>query len=494
MTFQRENRYIVIKIKDLAPGQEADIREHLTELSAQPVDGLVIESDWPEYEPAWRMIQARVEGATLSPAHIEDGEEVEVVGTLIIGEQGWDNAIELNPGPVMALADAHPKSAMPLMTVAQHQRIVAARASRAAAHIENERKAFSAWASTQKWFSPETSTHRAFHYTDDETQAVWSGWQARAALSAPHAADMTDAYVGAREDLSIWKRRALEAEKQVRVLDQRIDQLVLDAQGETRMGEPHIAPPAAGWTRAEQHDDISGDFEGYCWIDGRTGQRHWLPHGMNPNEKEPTRTNGGPRRCLFAPEGWACIKQAQHEGPCMAVKLTEGECHATSPAAGVPEGWKLVPIKPTDDMVVAFAEQWYSKKQVYDDPDMDDAYASMLSAAPTPPASEHKVPLFGILAGEPEIIGQRCADGGTCHHRCATECFRKDGCVPLSGSGLRDDWSAPPASEQQRAVVMPEKQVEYVGDRDHKLWASGANWMLREFLRLNPHLAKGEGV
>ena len=126
MTFQRESRYIVVKLKDLAPGQEADIREHLTELSAQPVDSLVIERDWPEYEPAWRMIQARVEGLTLSPAYIEDGEEVEVVGTLIIGEQGWDNAIELNPGPVMALADAHPKSAMPLMTVAQHQRIKAA--------------------------------------------------------------------------------------------------------------------------------------------------------------------------------------------------------------------------------------------------------------------------------------------------------------------------------------------------------------------------------
>ncbi|MGR1218551.1 hypothetical protein ACUYGA_16920 [Metapseudomonas otitidis] len=168
MTFQRESRYIVVKLKDLAPGQEADIREHLTELSAQPVDSLVIESDWPEYEPAWEMIQARMEGATppaapvqgevscghaackdlgephpfcefvkqvnsratLSPAHIEDGEEVEVVGTLIIGEQGWDNAIELNPGPVMALADAHPKSAMPLMTVAQHQRMTAALVAR----------------------------------------------------------------------------------------------------------------------------------------------------------------------------------------------------------------------------------------------------------------------------------------------------------------------------------------------------------------------------
>lgn len=222
--------------------------------------------------------------ATLSPAHIEDGEEVEVVGTLIIGEQGWDNAIELNPGPVMALADAHPKSAMPLMTVAQHQRIVSARASKAAPRVEDERErsravqaAFNDWAWNKKG--------EAVGRMDGQSAAIagfhaGAEWQARAALSAP---------------------------------------------------------PAAGWTRAEQHDDISGDFEGYCWIDGRTGQRHWLPHGMNPNEKEPTRTNGGPRRCLFAPEGWACIKQAQHEGPCMAVKLTEGECHATSPAAGVPD-------------------------------------------------------------------------------------------------------------------------------------------------------------
>lgn len=190
MTFQRESRYIVVKLKDLAPGQEADIREHLTELSAQPVDSLVIERDWPEYEPAWRMIQARVEGATLSPAHIEDGEEVEVVAwqyRLTAGPQtGWSL---WNPGKGEEFENSYTVERRPLMTVAQHQRIVAARASRAAAHIENERKAFSAWASTQKWFSPETSTHRAFHYTDDETQAVWSGWQARAALSAPPAAD-----------------------------------------------------------------------------------------------------------------------------------------------------------------------------------------------------------------------------------------------------------------------------------------------------------------
>lgn len=76
MTFQRENRYIVVKIKDLDQQQEEGLRGVMYGYHIPTRECLVIESDWPEYEPAWRMIQARVEGATLSPAHIEDGEEV----------------------------------------------------------------------------------------------------------------------------------------------------------------------------------------------------------------------------------------------------------------------------------------------------------------------------------------------------------------------------------------------------------------------------------
>lgn len=52
-------------------------------------------------------------------------------------------------------------------------------------------------------------------------------------------------------------------------------------------------------------------------------------------------------------------------------------------------------------------------------------------------------PTCGVLAGEPVIIGERCADGGTCHHCCTAECFRRACCVPLTASGLNDDWSAP---------------------------------------------------
>ncbi|MFV6581435.1 DUF551 domain-containing protein [Klebsiella pneumoniae] len=52
-----------------------------------------------------------------------------------------------------------------------------------------------------------------------------------------------DAYQGAREDLAIWKRRALEAEESVRRLEQINDHLVKEAQGESRIGEPVIAQP-----------------------------------------------------------------------------------------------------------------------------------------------------------------------------------------------------------------------------------------------------------
>ncbi|MGY2437507.1 hypothetical protein ACW4FQ_30690, partial [Escherichia coli] len=56
--------------------------------------------------------------------------------------------------------------------------------------------------------------------------------------------EFSDAYQGAREDLAIWKRRALEAEQKIRHQEQIIDQLTLEAQGETRFGEPSL--PAAG--------------------------------------------------------------------------------------------------------------------------------------------------------------------------------------------------------------------------------------------------------
>jgi hypothetical protein len=70
--FQREDRYIVIKRKDLdllSPTDRDLALSLMGELSAIMANWnaperqyLVVESDWPEYEPTWAAIQARVAG------------------------------------------------------------------------------------------------------------------------------------------------------------------------------------------------------------------------------------------------------------------------------------------------------------------------------------------------------------------------------------------------------------------------------------------------
>lgn len=64
-SFEREERYLVIKISKLNPdpetraAQAAAIRAFYGDAL---VDCVVVEADWPEYEPTWRTIEARVTG------------------------------------------------------------------------------------------------------------------------------------------------------------------------------------------------------------------------------------------------------------------------------------------------------------------------------------------------------------------------------------------------------------------------------------------------
>jgi len=72
--FKRENRYLVFKIKDVEGALNKREQENLKELLMNvnnwrellmrkpDLKCVVIESDWPEYEPVWKMIQNRVEG------------------------------------------------------------------------------------------------------------------------------------------------------------------------------------------------------------------------------------------------------------------------------------------------------------------------------------------------------------------------------------------------------------------------------------------------
>lgn len=70
--FKREVRYVVLKISDidaaltpfehLALAQiEASVANQRIKAGKQPFECVVVESDWPEYEPTWKAIEERME-------------------------------------------------------------------------------------------------------------------------------------------------------------------------------------------------------------------------------------------------------------------------------------------------------------------------------------------------------------------------------------------------------------------------------------------------
>jgi hypothetical protein len=67
--FKREDRYFVFKRSDVPEDAIAtletlrQIADHLREIKGKaPLECVVIESDWPEYESVWQMIEDRVIG------------------------------------------------------------------------------------------------------------------------------------------------------------------------------------------------------------------------------------------------------------------------------------------------------------------------------------------------------------------------------------------------------------------------------------------------
>ena len=65
--FQREERFIVIKRKHLNEEQEDNLRMFMARNRISTVECVVVESDWPEYETVWRMIEDRVTGRPVAP-------------------------------------------------------------------------------------------------------------------------------------------------------------------------------------------------------------------------------------------------------------------------------------------------------------------------------------------------------------------------------------------------------------------------------------------
>ena len=60
MSFKREERYTVIKHNQLTDAQMQYLKDCIFGEGIPTVGCVVVESDWPEYETVWKMIEERV--------------------------------------------------------------------------------------------------------------------------------------------------------------------------------------------------------------------------------------------------------------------------------------------------------------------------------------------------------------------------------------------------------------------------------------------------
>jgi hypothetical protein len=109
--FKREERYIVFKLSKLHT-DELVRQKQLNALNNAfigdaRVDCVVIESDWPEYEPAWAMIEARMIGSAPQPPAL--GGEPEVLGYSVKGNK---YAIRLTKGELLELYEGYTGDAL----------------------------------------------------------------------------------------------------------------------------------------------------------------------------------------------------------------------------------------------------------------------------------------------------------------------------------------------------------------------------------------------
>lgn len=210
-------------------------------------------------------------------------------------------------------------------------------------------------------------------------------------------AEYGDAYQGAREDLSIWKSRALEAEDRVRELEQINDHLVKEEQGESRMGESVIREPApvvpddlakAFISAIEKEQDrLFGEdylmdskdcidvireealrlsacraamFQGSQPVSNRDELPviGWLRSDYNNDDKR------DPNAPLF-------MLGSNDPSETWGVKYIP--LSGNSPA--IPDGWVMVPIEPTEHMIVEGFES--EPDEFFSDEEVWEAYDAM---------------------------------------------------------------------------------------------------------------------
>ena len=116
--FKREARYVVLKNADimqcLTVNELIELRRiqakavaHRAKLGKPRLDCVVVESDWPEYEPTWRAIEARVTGTQNVPS-VPEGFSREDLEAVADGLDGYEKTV--NVGNVTGEGDDHLES------------------------------------------------------------------------------------------------------------------------------------------------------------------------------------------------------------------------------------------------------------------------------------------------------------------------------------------------------------------------------------------------
>lgn len=83
--FQREERYIVLKIKDLTLDQTCDLRDYIAEQGIKTVGCVVVENDWPNYEHVWQTVE-QVANGTWQAARAQQAGSGEAAAERIVND------------------------------------------------------------------------------------------------------------------------------------------------------------------------------------------------------------------------------------------------------------------------------------------------------------------------------------------------------------------------------------------------------------------------
>lgn len=96
--FKREERYIVVKRKDVTAAQEERLRKVLSANEIPTRECVVVESDWPIYEGVWALVERLATGQPLP--YMVDRE------TLVRTFRAWLEDREANPDDFHTVEEA----------------------------------------------------------------------------------------------------------------------------------------------------------------------------------------------------------------------------------------------------------------------------------------------------------------------------------------------------------------------------------------------------